>query len=96
MKRRTTKGETQPGNRGGDGASVGTAVVVDAANIMVGTEAEYAHIGGLCGRQGNDWSLVRQSTFRAKDRTYDQIEVRLADGGQRTFYFDVTDLMTAR
>ena len=96
MKRQTAEVKTPTGDSGGDGSSVGTAVVVAAANIMVDTEVEYAHIGRLCGRQGRDWSLVRQSTFRAKDRTYDQIEVRLADGGQRTFYFDVTDLMPMR
>lgn len=82
-------------HRGGDGASLAQAVIIDAENILDGTEAEYAHIGQLCGLQGTGWTLVRQSTFRSKDRTYDQIEVRLADGQPRIFYFDITRLMAA-
>lgn len=80
---------------GGDGASLGSAVIVDADNILLGTDAEYEHISRLCGLQGTDWKLVRQSTFRAKEQTYDQIEVRQANGQQRTFYFDITRLMAA-
>lgn len=81
--------------RGGDGTSLASAVIVEADNILVGTETEYAHIARLCGQQGTDWSLARQSTFCAKDRTYDQIEVRLSDGQQRIFFFDITGLMEA-
>lgn len=80
-------------NHGGDGSSTMTAVIVEASNILEGTDAEYAHIGGVCGLQGRDWSLLRQSTFHSKGRTYDQIEVRLADGRQKTFYFDITKLV---
>lgn len=93
MRIRMTKKAAVKRNRGGDGGSVATAVIVDAENILHGTEAEYEHITRLCGPQGTGWKLVRQSTFRAKDATYDQIEVRLANGGQRTFYFDITKLM---
>jgi len=87
----------QPGEgpkaHGGDGTSLNSAVVIGGDNILVGTEAEYAHIARLCGRQGLDWNLVRQSTFRNRERTYDQIEVRLSDGQQRIFYFDITGLL---
>lgn len=80
-------------NHGGDGSSKEMAVIIEAANILIGTDAEYAHIGGSCGLQGRDWSLLKQSTFHSKGRTYDQIEIRLSDGRQRTFYFDITTLM---
>ena len=36
-------------NHGGDGSSTMTAVIVEASNILEGTDAEYAHIGGVCG-----------------------------------------------
>lgn len=81
------------GVRDGEGSSAATAIAVDARNIIEGTDAEYAAIGRACGRQGRDWRLVRQSSFRLQGRTYDQIDVRLQGGGERTFYFDISRLI---
>jgi hypothetical protein len=74
----------------GEGSSMAQAVVIDAKDILKGTDAEYACIARHCGAHGKDWALTRQSTFRIGGRTYDQIDVRRANGVERTFYFDIS------
>lgn len=72
---------------GGDGASMATAVVIDAANEADGVAAEYAwlraHFPGA--------QVVNQSLLTpAGDHVYDAIEFTARDGTKHTVYFDIS------
>lgn len=56
-----------------------------------GALAEYHYIWQECGIRGKDWTLQGQALVENKGRYYDRIEIKLSDGSQRTFYFDITD-----
>jgi hypothetical protein len=86
------KGE--PGQRaelsGGDGSTRETAVIVEAPTSMVGIPAEYRYIAQVCGTQGVDWERGTQALMEHEGRYYDSIQVKLKDGEERTFWFDIT------
>lgn len=72
---------------GGDGTSMATAVVIDAANEADGVAAEYAwlseHFPGA--------HVVNQSLLTpAGDHVYDALEFTARDGTKRTVYFDIS------
>lgn len=72
---------------GGDGASMATAIVIDAANEADGVAAEYAwlreHFPGA--------RVVNQSLLTpAGDHVYDAIEFTARDGTKHTVYFDIS------
>lgn len=72
---------------GGDGASMATAVVIDADNEADGVSAEYAWLRAhFPGAQIVNQSLLTPSG----DHVYDAIEFTARDGTKHTVYFDIS------
>lgn len=76
--------------RGGDGASVETAIFTNTANPSLGVEAEYVYIGKQCGLPQVDWTLEFQCLQHHASKPYDVLNIRLCTGEVRTFYFDIS------
>jgi hypothetical protein len=72
---------------GGDGTSMATAVVIDAANEADGVAAEYAWLREhFPGAHGVNQSLLTP----AGGRIYDALEFTARDGTKHTVYFDIS------
>ena len=77
---------------GKDGSSLNSAVrIEEAENESAGIAAEYAWLAQKFGVQGKDWTLIMQALMQDKGRSYDMMSVKLADGTEKTVYFDITD-----
>ncbi len=79
---------------GGDGASMETAVVVHENTSSAGICAEHDYISLKHGTKGEDWMMANflpQMLMRKNGRHFDVLTVRLSDGSQRKFYFDVSE-----
>jgi len=72
---------------GGDGSSVEKAVIIKAPDNFIGVRVEYAWIKKNC----PGWQLEKQSSFKAKNKIYDRMDLRTPDGRQKTIFFDITD-----
>ena len=84
---RTMSSAPPAASAGGDGASMATAIAIDAANEADGVAAEYAwlseHFPGA--------HVVNQSLLTpAGDHVYDALEFTARDGTKRTVYFDIS------
>jgi hypothetical protein len=76
---------------GGAGTSQEEAVVITLTETRLGIPAEYDYVEMQCGRRGRDWKLLQQALFLGPaGERYDRLSIRLADGTQRDFYFDIT------
>jgi len=77
---------------GGPGNTIERAVIIRGApDEALGVEAEYAYLAQKFGRPGIDWELVGQGLLEPGHRKYDEMHIKLADGTQRTIYFDITE-----
>ena len=74
----------------GDGSSKETAFVINATNSIVGVAAEYKFIEKQCGREDTDWERDLQMVLRSDNKSYDLIVVKLKNGGEKSFFFDIT------
>ena len=72
---------------GGDGFSFKEAIIISDCSNLEGVEQEYVEARK---RLGN-YQLIRQSLQDQSDRMYDVLELKLEDGREITFYFDITD-----
>ncbi|RCK75253.1 MAG: hypothetical protein IGBAC_1389 [Ignavibacteriae bacterium] len=73
------------------GESIEEAIIIlDASDSWEGIYAEYEYISKKFGRQNSDWVLESQSLLRVDEKTYDKMEVKLADGTKKILYFDIT------
>lgn len=78
--------------QGGTGDSPDTAVTIrGAVDEMAGVDAEYRYLREKFGLQQRDWRLVRQEVRRQGGRVFDVMHLVMADGAQRTIYFDITE-----
>ena len=75
---------------GGDGESIETAVIINTANSMIGIPAEYKFISRRYGQKDLDWTREFQSVMRSGNRQYDVVVIKLKDGQEKSFYFDIT------
>jgi len=76
--------------RGGDGASIETAIVIDTTNSMIGVPAEYKYIIGKYGQKDVGWILESQAVMENNGRNYDRINIKLNNGELKKYYFDIT------
>jgi hypothetical protein len=53
-------------------------------------QAEYRYLAQEFGRLGIDWELVGQGLVERGGRAYDEMHIKLADGAERTIFFDIT------
>jgi hypothetical protein len=60
-----------------------------------GVESEYRYLERCFGPSGDAWVRVKQALITGPDgRSLDAITIELADGEQKTVYFDVEALMS--
>lgn len=74
----------------GSGDSMEDAVVIRAPDTWSGIEQEYEHVAARFGPRGVGWNLRGQSLLQANGRAYDRLDITLADGAERSLYFDIT------
>jgi hypothetical protein len=72
---------------GGDGFTFEEAIKISDCGNIEGVEQEYIEVRK---RLGN-YKLIRQSLQDKSGRMYDVLELKLEDGQEITFYFDITD-----
>lgn len=70
---------------GGDGRSKDTAVVINAANDLEGTDAEYRWLREHCACKVKGQALITDS-----GHVYDLMTVVLPNSSQMQYYFDIT------
>ena len=75
---------------GGNGDSFETAVIINADNPLEGVQAEYSYLSTQCGVPQRDWTIRSQSLREHGGKPHDVITIALAQGGVRTFHFDVS------
>jgi hypothetical protein len=75
---------------GGNGESIETAVIINTANSMIGISAEYKFITSRYGQKDVDWTREIQTVMRSGNRQYDVVVIKLQDGQEKSFYFDIT------
>jgi hypothetical protein len=82
-------GLTGPMYAGGDGSSLQNAVFINTTAALVGIPAEYDWITKHYGQRDKSWRLKRQALLSLEDKSFDAITIELADGSERTVYFDI-------
>ena len=75
---------------GGTGGSMEEAIVIAAPDEWTGVDREYACLSARYGQRGTGWDLQRQSLLMHEGKKYDRMDITLADGTERTVYFDIT------
>ena len=85
-----------PKVEGGPGDTRDTAIrITNAVDDNEGIATEYCYIAYLLGRPNKEWTRSKQALTNPdeKGRRFDVLEINLTSGGQKTFYFDITDFM---
>jgi hypothetical protein len=70
---------------GGDGLTMGTAVIINAKTDADGTHAVYAWL-----REHSGSKVKRQSLVNEAGRAYDVMEMVATDGSERSYFFDIS------
>ena len=65
-------------------------IIRGAPNEALGVQAEYRYLAREFGRPGVDWEPVGQGLVERGGRAYDEMHIKLADGSERTIFFDIT------
>jgi hypothetical protein len=74
------------------GDSLENAVVIHGAtNSGEGIIAENQYLSEKFGQRGLDWEKKGQSLVGKEDKQYDQLDIELKDGTNKTVYFDITE-----
>ncbi len=82
-------------NEPGHGESFETAIrIQEVPSHHAGVRAEYDYLEQRFGVRGEAWTLRMQSVINYNERTYDRLEISLANGDRKKIYFDVTELFT--
>ena len=77
---------------GGDGSAPNQAIIVRGADSdIAGTAATFAWMHDNIGPKDIAWRLNTHSTGRLGHVHIDTFDITLADGAQRTLFFDVTE-----
>lgn len=76
---------------GGDGSSIGSAILINVTDRWMGVPAEYDYIQSLYGVRRKDWNLIKQMLQFNNSRSYDILEIELSSGDKKTLYFDITN-----
>jgi hypothetical protein len=76
-------------DRGGE--TPGTSIIIHTSSHFVGVIAEYAILAKKFGKQDRDWKLDMRAVGGSGDRLWEMMCVKLADGTEKTLYFDITE-----
>jgi len=81
---------------GGPGDTPATAIVIrKTPKGLSAAGAEHLILTQRFGKRGDGWTLARQDLVNHDRRVFDAFHILLADGTERTLYFDVTDWLAA-
>ncbi len=72
------------------GLSAGDAISLKSESIIAGMVEEYLYIEACHGQEGRDWEKISQTLVRENGRRYDLLNIRLKNGMEKTYYFDLT------
>lgn len=86
----TASNNHSPDEQFESGESMEEAIVIQADKTASGVSQEYQWVEQHFGKRGVDWQLVKQALLHKDDRAYDMLHIRLADGTEKQFYFDIT------
>jgi hypothetical protein len=74
--------------KGGDGSSKEQAIIIlGAANETAGVDAEYDYLESKYGV----FEIESQTYIGDKDKSYDVLNIKLADGIREEIWFDITN-----
>lgn len=73
-----------------NGESIETAIIIEADSTAQGIPMEYAWLEEHFGERGRDWEFLMQALLQHEERSYDRLDIRLADGTDKSVYFDIT------
>ena len=81
---------------GGPGDSLETAIVIKKTpKGLSAAGAELLVLTQRYGKRNTDWTLKQQDLLRVNAKSYDTYEIVLAEGSQRSLYFDITEWLAA-
>ena len=69
---------------------VQNAIVIVAQSEQEGVHAEYVKITEMYGERNKDWVLSLQSMFVQDGKQYDELQIKLASGEEKTLIFDIS------
>jgi hypothetical protein len=72
---------------GGDGFSFEEAIKISECDNIEGVEQEYVEVR----KRFSKYQLIRQSLQDKDGKMYDVLQLKLEDGREITFYFDISD-----
>ena len=74
------------------GETLKDAILIRGAKTdKAGVDSEYVYLDAKYGLKGLDWELMRQTLLKESGRDYDQMDLKLSDGTEKTLYFDITE-----
>lgn len=77
---------------GGDGSTQEKAIIIlNARDGSEGVKAEYSYVENILGKENVRWTLAFQNFIGDEDKQYDVLHIDLVDGGEKEFWFDITD-----
>lgn len=65
-------------------------VITQVANHSAGVQAEYNYIIQKHGQVRQGWTMRGQALMQQNGRAYDRLEIVLADGSPKTYFFDIS------
>lgn len=65
--------------------------IIGAPSEKEGVDAEYEYIGSIYGKENIDWRLVQQCCLIIDDQKIDIIEIKLRNGEQFEYCFDISE-----
>ena len=75
---------------GGDGSTIENAIIINAQSTLDGVAAEYKYISNKHGERNRNWSLKYQFLTKKDDKHFDAMVVKLTNGQELTYYFDIS------
>lgn len=76
---------------GGSGSSREDAIVVRCAGILEASTSLDEYVWQRHGKIDVDWRTVTSIVSQYEDKEYEMKIIRLRDGTQKTYWFDITD-----
>ena len=74
------------------GETIKDAILIRGAESdKAGVDSEYVYLDAKYGLKGLDWELMQQALLKENGRDYDQMDLKLSDGTEKTLYFDITE-----
>lgn len=74
------------------GSSISEAIIIlQAQDEQEGVQAEYIYLSEKIGKKNVDWELISQSLLSHNGRFYDKLNIKLPNGSEKDFYFDISD-----